>query len=880
MSRDPLVSKQSSRWGSFLQQAVAGVESRLDTILADGDETPATPVKANGKRHEQSISGDTTGLPGPARARADNLTRSASTGRNNDRFQERLAKAMVKSNSTARSDSPASASEISSRNAGSPRTSLDIQVEDVETAHNTPSHHVSRAFEEAAEIVAEGTTEAGDGKLQRSYLNPTTTLPTSPELTFVSRPSVEFRSEVSSRQSLENARHDGLSDKNDISSFLAEGPSYAQKSSKEYEAMIAEMQSDHEVSELRRQEETHTFIERIDALQSRLQYLTKEAAHSAKTAISAAPAGTLDRRLAEKDEQIALLMEEGQKLSQAELRHMNTIKKLRTTILEDERRAAQARKKTEQAEHNMQIAREKTKRLEVAERREFEKIITVSRMEKEYQSLKAELDSLSATAADLRVQLAHATSKAKAAESKAQTDALDAERKSSAKLRDDLSRERVERELSEGKLRSEVHAIQEEAERERERARVTETELRGEQSMLENKLEVLHARAEEVSTGATGDAQTKLLRQIELLQTQYTTASDNWQGIEGSLLSRIKGLEEERDEKTKRQGDIRRRVRDLNIRVKTADEELDVALGKLHDTQLEFAEQSEELKISQERLRLSEATLAIMREEFEKERASWETTLARRIGDERSKWRQETTPTPPIASQQFRTRSPGPYTRKVSSADLLSLQNRRHHTQAELVYVANSAPDPPPSRHASGQPLRTPDVGTLQRQDSSPTMTQQPVNGTFPNTPSVQMSDHDDFFAGARSSASPHRTINDMISVSTAGAGPSIQLVERMSAAVRRLESEKAASKDELVRLSTQRDEAREQVVSLMYEVEQKRAADIRLKSLEEEISQINERYQTTLEMLGEKSELVEELKADVADVKKIYRELVDSTMR
>lgn len=30
--------KQSSRWGAFLQQAVAGVESRLDTILAEGQE--------------------------------------------------------------------------------------------------------------------------------------------------------------------------------------------------------------------------------------------------------------------------------------------------------------------------------------------------------------------------------------------------------------------------------------------------------------------------------------------------------------------------------------------------------------------------------------------------------------------------------------------------------------------------------------------------------------------------------------------------------------------------------------------------------------------------------------------------------------------------
>lgn len=28
----------AARWGSFLQQAVAGVESRLDNILAEGDD--------------------------------------------------------------------------------------------------------------------------------------------------------------------------------------------------------------------------------------------------------------------------------------------------------------------------------------------------------------------------------------------------------------------------------------------------------------------------------------------------------------------------------------------------------------------------------------------------------------------------------------------------------------------------------------------------------------------------------------------------------------------------------------------------------------------------------------------------------------------------
>ncbi len=42
----------------------------------------------------------------------------------------------------------------------------------------------------------------------------------------------------------------------------------------------------------------------------------------------------------------------------------------------------------------------------------------------------------------------------------------------------------------------------------------------------------------------------------------------------------------------------------------------------------------------------------------------------------------------------------------------------------------------------------------------------------------------------------------------------------------------------------------------------------------------MEERYLTTLEMLGEKSERVEELKADVQDLKGMYRDLVDNTMR
>lgn len=43
----PTKQAPSSRWGSFLQQAVAGVESRLDNILAEGEGDKATGTTTN-----------------------------------------------------------------------------------------------------------------------------------------------------------------------------------------------------------------------------------------------------------------------------------------------------------------------------------------------------------------------------------------------------------------------------------------------------------------------------------------------------------------------------------------------------------------------------------------------------------------------------------------------------------------------------------------------------------------------------------------------------------------------------------------------------------------------------------------------------------------
>jgi chromosome segregation ATPase len=152
-------------------------------------------------------------------------------------------------------------------------------------------------------------------------------------------------------------------------------------------------------------------------------------------------------------------------------------------------------------------------------------------------------------------------------------------------------------------------------------------------------------------------------------------------------------------------------------------------------------------------------------------------------------------------------------------------------------------------------------------------------NGNAPQTPSIHTTndDADDNFDNR---SSPQRTINDVISASTVHTGPSVQLVQHMSSKIQRLEAEKSATKDELARLVAQRDEARDEVVSMMREVETKRSVDGKTDKLEKELAQVKQRYEACLQMFGEKEEEVEELKSDLVEVKKMYRELVDRNMK
>jgi TATA element modulatory factor len=333
----------------------------------------------------------------------------------------------------------------------------------------------------------------------------------------------------------------------------------------QFEQQMSEklLQEDLENSSAQHQEEIHGYIERIDALQAKLMYVSRESVESARKAAASAPSGSTEKKMAEKDEQIALLMEEGQKLSKAELRHMTVIKKLRARTSEIEKERAEVLRHVENVERENSALSERLKSAEAAEKQanEYQKALTQA--QKEIEAQITERDEKNIAIAELKAQLSESVSQSKANEAKLARDLLEQERRRVGELENTLMSLKIEKELAAGRTKARIEELQAMNEREAERARVVDVEMRAEQQALESKLEVLRARAEEASSGVIGDAQAKLLRQIETLQTQYAVARENWQGIEASLASRVTGLEKERDDALKREMDIRRRSREV-----------------------------------------------------------------------------------------------------------------------------------------------------------------------------------------------------------------------------------------------------------------------------------------------------------------------------
>ena len=409
-------------------------------------------------------------------------SRPVAAGRAQDRLNERLAKAVAARNVAKKPDNSVTSSELPSRTGSPANVVVTPRVSSESSRGEVPDQR--KALQEP--LASDG---PRTGERSSTSLDPIQGSPVLPVLaevgeTTIPRPSTESRASTPAPPVTELTQPTSQVPEPRVGD--PPGLQDDSKTSEEYKQILEQMQADYETSELRRQEETHEYLERIDALQSKLQYLTKEAAGIAKTALSEASLGSVEQRLAAKDEKIALLLEEGQKLSQTELKHMSIIKKLRAKSTEDEKKLTDIKSTLEKEEKVTRDLRERTKRAEAAERRALEANKTLLQLEKDLDSVKNDRDIKAALVQDLQAQLSDATSLAREEAGKAQEEALTWERKVSGALKEEVAQLKSERDSSERQHQNEIRGLRDNLERTKERMRLAEIEQQGERSVSHN----------------------------------------------------------------------------------------------------------------------------------------------------------------------------------------------------------------------------------------------------------------------------------------------------------------------------------------------------------------------------------------------------------
>jgi hypothetical protein len=438
-------------WGSLLSGAVAGIESRLDNILADDDTRVSEEAARKARLAAQGKTATST-----LKAEDRELSRASSKSRANDRLAERLAKAAKGEKSSRPS------SELPSRTA-SPlpmaskeiaRPSSDAKAEEDEDGEGND--------EELAEVVTRKSNE-------RSAR-------TSTEATAAASPSLNDSKASSIRRSEDSVRlsRDSIPPVEVVASIpLKRSPSFL-------ETEVTRLTEVQEESTRNYQEELHAHLERIDALQAKLEYLAKQASTTAREAASSADSGSLEKKLAEQEERNALLLEEGNKLSKNEIKARGAIMKLRQRVQDEEKSKSDLRRRLATSEDARSDLSDRLRIVEEREKAAQARLKSLTKLEVELDTARREGNESRRDTIVLRKQLAEAEKWAEEAEKRAQTDKVEEQMRAIAELSDDVDNARLEKRLVEDRAKAEIKQLKEDAARKQEKSQLAELELRNE----------------------------------------------------------------------------------------------------------------------------------------------------------------------------------------------------------------------------------------------------------------------------------------------------------------------------------------------------------------------------------------------------------------
>ncbi|NXG54287.1 TMF1 factor, partial [Hemiprocne comata] len=544
--------------------------------------------------------------------------------------------------------------------------------------------------------------------------------------------------------------------------------------------------------------------------------------------------------LKEKEEQIKGLMEEGEKLSKQQLHNSNIIKKLRAKEKERENVNTKQNKKIKELEEELQHLKQVLDGKEDLEKQHRDSIkqlnSVVERQEKDLTKLQAEVEDLEERNRSVQAALDSAYKeladlhKANATkDSEAQEAALSREMKAKEELGLALEKAQDEARQQQEALAIQVADLRLALQRAEQQAARKEDYLRQEISELQQRLQEAESRNQELSQSVTS-ATRPLLRQIENLQATLGAQTSAWEKLEKNLSDR---------------------------------------LGKSSQTLLAAAAEreraaTEELLSNKIQMSSTESQNSLLRRENTRLQAQLEVERNRlkKMENENSRYEVELEG---LKDEYAKTLEDAKKEKTLLATQLEMEKMKVEQERKKAIFVQEAAKEKDRKPFAVETVSSTP---TMSRSSSISGVDMAGLQTSFLS----QDDPHDHSFGPVATSGS---NLYDAIRM---GAGSSIienlqsQLklregeISHLQLEIGNLEKTRSIMAEELVKLTNQNDELEEKVKEI--------------PKLRAQLKDLDQRYNTILQMYGEKAEEAEELRLDLEDVKNMYKTQIDELLK
>lgn len=557
-----------------------------------------------------------------------------------------------------------------------------------------------------------------------------------------------------------------------------------------------------------------------DSLKAKLEAVQQEAV--SKVSIS-----QMDVLLKEKDEQIAELMSEGEKLSKQHLQQSTIIKKLRTKEKDMENLIKTHKERLEEQSKELDRLR---RSLSAKDEQEKKHIDTIRHLTSSTQKLEREATALQESLNESTSNLEEAMSKLDIAysqiaelehantefERQAEEASLSAKMAAGEEIRRAMDQARSEALAEKTSLLQRIEELQLALAMADQRSERREEHLHASIRELQQQLQEAEARNQEITQNLSS-ATRPLLRQIENLQSTFSVQSASWERVERSLTDRLNECRTHATLLAERERTLSDKYADLQLRQTT----LEVQNAALQREKQELASECDKLRERQSSM-----------EEYEHRESNLRATKAR-------------------LEQSLKTLRAE---KDALSAQLSALQEElsSEHNKNALLQEQLRA-----EREKSLDHSNTP----------SPTASHySSVSDTF-NCNAIP---DDASLANSAFSVAPASRHNSLYE-SLRGIGGS-SLIESLQAQLKMREGEVGQLQAQIGQLERCRESLSRELTLLSAKQELWDQEHEELLELRVRFEDVNQKYNTLLQMYGEKVEETEELRLDLEDVKSMYK--------